>query len=130
MSTVSKWKDLLSMVLLLLCAVGAFASFFLNLTTVTEAEPIRKVGEIWRLYGFLVFTGLFLLLAFFPRRYAGIWELTIFHKAAVAVTVPLLINKITPDIQTVFLTDGIVAVILFISYLLTKGYRAWKSTSK
>ncbi len=75
-----------------------------------------------------VFTGLFDLLAFFPRRYAGIWELVIFHKAAVSATVPLLIDKITPDIQSVYLTDGILAIILFISYLLTKGYTAWKLT--
>jgi hypothetical protein len=64
-----------------LAAVGAFFSFITSIGNVAAASPATQVVEIWRMYGFIVFTGLYVLLAFWPRHYAGIWELAILDKA-------------------------------------------------
>jgi len=130
MHHISRRKDQIAKILLLFCALGAFVSFFLNIGNVTAADSVTKVIEIWRLYGFLLFTGLFVLLAIYPRRYAGIWELVIFHKAAVSITIPLLVQNITPDIQSVAITDGVLAIIVVVAYFLTKGYSAWGTLRK
>lgn len=130
MQPVSLWKDRIAKILLLLCAFGALASFFLNIENVTTADFDTKVVEIWRLFGFLVFTGLFVLLALYPRRYAGIWELVIFHKAAVAIAIPLLIQKTTLDIESIAITDGVLAIIVVVAYILSKGYTAWGTLRK
>ena len=130
MKQVSLLNDRIGKILLLLCTIGAFVSFFLNIENVASADTSTKVVEIWRLYGFIIFTGLFLLLAIYPRRYAGIWELVFFHKAAVSVTITLLIQHKTPDILSVAITDGILAVIVLIAYFLTKGYLAWGTLRK
>ncbi|MFM9281006.1 hypothetical protein [Paenibacillus jiagnxiensis] len=130
MKNTFRWNDLIARILLSLCAVGAFVSFFLNIGNATDADSSTLVIEIWRLYGFLVFTGLFVLLAIYPRRYAGIWELVIFHKAAVSITIPLMVTELTPDTQSVAVTDGILAIIVVVAYILAKGYSAWGNLRK
>jgi hypothetical protein len=130
MQHVSHRNDQIAKVLLLLCALGAFISFFLNIENVAAVDSATKVVEIWRLYGFLVFTGLFVLLAIYPRRYAGVWELVILHKAAVSITIPLLIKNITPDIQSIAITDGVLVILVLMAYILTKGYSAWGALHK
>jgi hypothetical protein len=38
------------------------------------------------MFGFLVFAGLFAVLALRPRQSAGVWELVLFHKLAMVIT--------------------------------------------
>ncbi|TDF92999.1 hypothetical protein [Paenibacillus piri] len=129
MKRISQLNDRIGRVLLFICTIGAFSSFILTIENVASADSATKVVEIWRMYGFILFTGLFLLLTIYPRRYAGLWELAFFHKAAVSVTIPLTIQQITPDIQFVAMIDGILALIVLIAYFLTKGYLAWQRFS-
>ena len=70
------------MVLMLLAAFGALSAFLGSIGTATAAGSDTVVAETWRMYGFAVFAGLFVLLALRPRHYAGVWELVIFHKGA------------------------------------------------
>jgi hypothetical protein len=86
------WRDILDMVLMLLATLGALFSFVGSLGTVLAAPPPIQLVESWRMYGFLVFAGLFVLLALWPRLYPGVWELVIFHKAAMAITAAALIE--------------------------------------
>lgn len=72
--TVATWHDWVATGLMLLAAIGACTSFVTSITSVATASPATQVVEIWRMYGFVVFTGLYVLLAFWPRRYPGIWE--------------------------------------------------------
>ena len=113
------------MVLLLLAALGALFSFVDAVGATMVADPETRVTESWRMYGFVVFAGLFVLLAFRPRRSPGIWELVIFHKTAVAVTAAALVRGGAEDAVTVAAADGVLAVVLITAYFLSRGYSGW-----
>lgn len=122
---VAVWRDRVATGLMLLAAVGALVSFISSISTVAAAGSATQVVEIWRMYGFVVFAGLYLLLALWPRRYPGVWELTILDKVALAITGLVLLGKGVTDAQTILIFDGILAVITLIAYILAKGYTAW-----
>jgi hypothetical protein len=122
--TRSRARDRIAMILLLLSAVGALFSFFGSIGPALSASPETQVVEIWRAYGYLVFAGLFVLLAFWPRRYPGVWELAIFHKVALTISAMTLISGAT-DTGTIILADGLVSVFLIVSYMLARGYAGW-----
>lgn len=122
---VAVWRDRVATGLMLLAAVGALVSFISSIGTVAAAGSATQVVEIWRMYGFVVFAGLYLLLALWPRRYPGVWELTILDKVALAITGLVLLGKGVTDAQTILIFDGILAVITLIAYILAKGYTAW-----
>jgi len=123
--SVAPWRDRTATVLMLLAAVGACVAFVSSISTVAAAGPATQVVEIWRLYGFIVFTGLYVLLAFWPRRYPGVWELAILDKAALGVTGLVLLGRGVGDAQTILIFDGSLAVITLMAYLLAKGYTGW-----
>ena len=58
-ATVATWRDRVATGLMLLAAIGAFISFVTSINSVATASPATQVVEIWRMYGFLVFTGLY-----------------------------------------------------------------------
>lgn len=122
---VAVWRDRVGTGLMLLQAVGAFFSFIGSISSVMAANHTTLVVESWRMFGFIVFTTLFLLLAFWPRRYPGIWELIIMHKAALAITGIIVLGQGVQDAQTVLIFDGSLAVLTAIAYVLTKGYTGW-----
>lgn len=122
---VPTWRDRTATVLMLLAAVGAFFAFVSSISNVATAGPATQVVEIWRMYGFVVFTGLYVLLAFWPRRYPGVWELAILDKAALSITGLVLLGRGVVDAQTILIADGILAVITIIAYGLAKGYTGW-----
>jgi hypothetical protein len=112
------------MVLMLLAAFGALSAFVGSVGTATAASPETVVVEAWRTYGFAVFAGLFVLLALRPRRYAGVWELVIFHKGAMSVTAALVGGGAT-GAPTVVMVDGILAAMTIAAYFLARGYTGW-----
>ena len=61
---------------------------------------------IWLSYGYLVFAGLFVLLALWSRRYPGVWELAILHKVAVTISAPTLIAGAEGTIS-IMVADGL-----------------------
>ncbi len=122
---VAPWRDRTATVLMLLAAVGACVAFVSSISTVAAAGPATQVVEIWRMYGYIVFTGLYVLLAFWPRRYPGVWELAILDKAALGVTGLVLLGRGVADAQTILVFDGSLAVITLIAYILAKGYTGW-----
>lgn len=119
------WRDRVARSILLLAALGALISFLASLPEIVTGFSNAQVVDIWRLYGFVVFTGLFGLLAFRPRHYPGLWELTIGHKIAVALTAALLIGSPDASAGAVALIDGVLAGMLVLAYLVAQGYRAW-----
>lgn len=119
-----KDRDRAALVLMLLAALGAISAFVGSVGTATAAGPETVVVEAWRTYGFLVFAGLFVLLAFRPRHYAGVWELVFFHKGAMSVTAALAGGGAT-GAPTVVVVDGILAAVTLAAYLLARGYTGW-----
>ena len=122
---VSTWRDRMATSLMLLVAVSAFIAFISDISRVAAASPATLVVELWRLYGFFIFTGLFVLLAFWPRRYPGIWELVLLDKAILSMTGLVLLQRGVAGAQTILLADGLLAVITLIAYVLARGYTGW-----
>ena len=60
-TTIATCRDKTATGLMLLAAVGAFFSCVTSISSVAAACPATLVVEIWRMYGFIVFIGLYVL---------------------------------------------------------------------
>lgn len=104
-----------------LSAVGAFAG---ALPVLADAAPDRLWVESWRAYGFLVFAGLFALLAWRPTRSPLVWELVFFHKAAMVATHQLVGD--VPEAAMASAVDLGLCVTIIVSWALTRGWESWR----
>lgn len=110
-------------VLLWLGAVAAAASALFAIGDVMAAGGSTTVVETWRAYGFVVFAGLFALLALRPRGYRGVWELVIFNKVALTVTAVLYaIHGGIAGTGMIIGWDGGLSVLLITGYVLSRGW--------
>ncbi|GGR85989.1 hypothetical protein GCM10010169_32850 [Micromonospora fulviviridis] len=117
--------DRIGRVLLGLAAVGAVAAALGAYGTVADAEPAVTVVETWRAYGFVVFAGLFALLALRPRGQRGVWLLVIFHKVAMTVTaLAYTRNAAIEGTGTIIAWDGTLSVMLVLAFVLCRGWVA------
>jgi hypothetical protein len=105
----------------LAAAASAVAAFF----TVLDAGGAAKVVETWRLYGLIVFAGLFALLALHPRQYRGVWELVIASKLALAVTAAgYAAHGGITGTGAIIGWDGGLTLVLITAYICCRGWRA------
>lgn len=111
-------------VLMALASLGALAAAATSIQVVIAAGPETLVVEIWRLAGFVLFSGLFALLTYRPLHYAGVWELVIVNKL-VLTTLALTYASSAHGAGEVALVDGILTGVLLVAYLLSQGWRAW-----
>ncbi len=123
-----KSRDQIARVLLLVAASGAMFAFVGAIGSVQSAKPTTVLAEMWRMYGFLVFAGLFALLALRLRRLVGVWELVIFHKLASAITAATLIGGAVPEAATIAIVDGVLAAMTVAAYVLARGLTGWNTT--
>jgi hypothetical protein len=119
------WLDWLGRAVMVLAGLSALAAFFSAIPAARTAGPDTVWVETWRLFGFILFAGFFFLLAFRPQKSAGVWELVFFHKAAMAVSSLFLANA--KDSISAGMIDAILAGLVLVSYLLTAGWKSWKS---
>lgn len=117
------WQDGLGRGLLLLSALSALGAFAVGLSATMNAASDRLWVETWRTLGFLVFAGLFAVLAWRPRFSAGVWELVILNKGALAV---LGFVYGTAETLAAAPIDGALAAVLIVSYVCTRGWRSWR----
>lgn len=116
-------SDRIARVLLVVASVGALASALLSAGDVAGADGGTKMALTWQAYGFVVFAGLFALLAHRPRGYRGVWELVIFHKVALTVTAAAYAaHGGVQGTGAVLLGDGIVSALLIAAYVLARGW--------
>src|SRR6516164_7639320 len=78
-------RDRIATVLMLVSALGALYAFFTAIGAVQAAGPATQQVETWRMFGFLMFAGVFVLLGLWPRRLPGLWELTIANKVGLTI---------------------------------------------
>jgi hypothetical protein len=119
-------RDRLARVLLMLVGVGAGVATVGAINTVSDADAATRVVETWRLFGLALFTGLFVLLAYRPRHFAGVWELVIVNKFALAAF-GVAYGAGTKDAGQILAIDGAIAVVLLAAYVLSRGWRGWTS---
>ncbi len=120
-----RWQDRLGRGLMWLAAIGALLAFASDFAVVNSATPETIWVETWRLFGFLVFTGMFVLLALRPRSSAGVWELAFFHKIAMVISVFFLSSA--KEAAVAGTIDALLAVLIAVAYISTRGWQAWKS---
>jgi hypothetical protein len=120
--SVAPWRDELSYSLLYVAALIAAITFAAASRAVTDAPPELRAPEIWRMWGQLLFSGMCLVLALSPRSYAGIWELALGYSAGIAV----VLTTATPSGGFEILGAVLSAAAVAISYVVARGYLAWK----
>lgn len=127
LTTFPHWQDRLGRGLMWLAALGALSAFVSAIAAANAATSATIWVETWRLFGFLVFTGMFVLLAVRPRNAAGVWELAFVHKAAMAISAVILSGA--KDAAMAGSIDGVLAVLIAVAYVCTRGWTAWKNQS-
>ncbi|GGM47830.1 hypothetical protein ACFFX1_45475 [Dactylosporangium sucinum] len=112
--------------LLVIAALGAVGAVAGAIGAVADAGPATRMVETWRMLGFGVFAGIFLLLAYRPRLYAGIWELSILNKLGLSLAA-LSFGSGTAGAGTALVADGAITLLLVAAYVLGRGWTAWSA---
>lgn len=106
--------------------------FVAALTMIAFADGLRRMAlvgpdriwvETWRTFAYVVFAGLFSLLALRPRETLGLWELTFAHKIAVVLFGLTLGN--VPEAQVAMVVDAVLVVLIAVSWWLCRGWVTW-----
>jgi hypothetical protein len=119
---VAPWRDRVANALMLVAVLAASFAFASSTRAVAAASPDTLVVEIWRMLGYLVFAAIYVLLAMRPRFHPGLWELSFFHRAGVALFLLAVAPGVSAGIAAV---EAAIAAIIAASYFLAKGYLAW-----
>lgn len=115
-------------VIMALNAVAALAAFASGIAITAGVTDDRLISELWRTLAYIVFAGIWTLLAVAPRRHAGLWELLLFHKGAITVYGFLMWDRLADAPETALIDLG-VTVTTLAAYVLCRGWRAWQRPS-
>ena len=118
-------RDWAATVLTVACAVGVTFAAANAFGETQRASLQTEQVYAWRAMGFLMFDGVFVLLAIAPRRYPGLWELTITNKALLTLWEASMIPSGASDAASTAIADTVVVAFLAAAYVLARGYRAW-----
>ena len=110
------------MLLLLVLSLGAFAD---GLRRMGVAGSDRIWIETWRTFAYVVFSGLFAILAWRPRQSPGIWELVFAHKTAV-VLYGLTLGDV-PEARAAMAVDTLLVLLTAVGWWLTRGWKSWQT---
>lgn len=113
--------------LLAFCALATLGAFAQGISTMTTVAPERLMSEAWRTFGYLVFAGLFVMLAVAPRAQRGAWELAFGHK--IAITVFGIAAGDTPDASATWPIDLALVLVIGVAYVLCRGWLGWRTTA-
>jgi ABC-type Fe3+-siderophore transport system permease subunit len=121
--TLSAWRDRIGRGLMLFAALAAIGAFLTGVKAVNAASPETLWVETWRMFGYLVFSGMFALVSFRPRLSAGVWELAFLHKLAMVFAALFFAGA--KDAASSGVVDAILVIIIATSYYCTRGWRSW-----
>jgi hypothetical protein len=113
----------LIMAVVVLLTLLAFAD---GLRRMSVANVDRIWVETWRTFAYVVFAGLFAILASKPRSSPGVWELTWGHKTAV-VLVGLWLGNEVPEVSLAVRIDFLLVVLIVVAWVLCRGWLSWSS---
>ncbi|MCF7702418.1 hypothetical protein [Loktanella sp. M215] len=116
------------MIALGVSTLGAFANAAFELGSI---PPDRIVSHTWEMLAYPVFAGLFALLAFYPRRMPGLWELVLFQKLGITFFSFSLLGSAggavaSDDPMLRLIVDGVLVSLTLVSYGLVRGWTAWR----
>ncbi len=116
--------DLAGRALLSLCALSTAAAFADGVTRVAAAPAEWVLTEFWRTAAYLVFAGMWALLAVRPRSQRGMWELILLHKMLVTIHALLLLDL--PGAAQTAWVDGVLVAATLVAWVLCRGWLAWR----
>lgn len=90
-------RDRLARILMITLGIASVGAFATPALTFESFAPERVNVETWRMFGYLVFAGLFTLLGLFPRRMTGVWELVLFTRRASRCSWPTSSKRTPPQ---------------------------------
>ncbi|RYJ21836.1 hypothetical protein CU044_6220 [Streptomyces sp. L-9-10] len=123
-SAPSRRWDRIGRGLMALNSAVTFAVFINGFFLMADASDDRMMVEGWRTFGYLVFSAMWAMLAYRPRRVPAIWEMVIFHKAAATVLAFTILDT-TEGMQS-SVTDTTVAALTIFAYIVCRGWQSWR----
>ncbi|GLY02240.1 MULTISPECIES: hypothetical protein [Actinoplanes] len=117
-------KDRIGRGLMGLDAVFTVVAVVNGISLMAGAGDDTIIVESWRTFGFVVFVGLWALIALWPRRVPGVWELILFHKTAITVLAIVVSDTAFGATETAAI-DGWLVVSTAVAYILCRGWEAW-----
>ncbi|MEU4680297.1 hypothetical protein [Micromonospora sp. NPDC023737] len=111
----------LARILLIIATVSAVGAAVTQVQVVFDAGGATKVVETWRLYGFVLFAGLFALLTVRPLGNLAVWLLVIMNKLALTVTgLAYQGHGGIADTGTIITWDGGLTVLLLAAFAVSR----------
>lgn len=104
--------------------LGALADGF---TRVAASDDAHLLTEMWRTLAYIVFAGIWAILAVQPRRQWGLWELLLAQK--LAITLFALVNLSVEGAVRHAVVDGWLVISTVLAYVLCRGWWAWRGFS-
>ncbi|GAA3410644.1 hypothetical protein [Streptosporangium vulgare] len=119
------WADRIGRTLMALDAVATLVAFAGGVMIMISVSDDRVITEAWRTFAYIVFAGLWAILAIAPRRQWGLWELLLLQKGAITVYSFTMWDM--PDASSTALIDLAVTVTTAAAYVLCRGWYAWRT---
>lgn len=109
--------------LLIVSALGVAGFAGWSLAQLQLASSQAFLAEAWHALGLIVFAGLFALVAWRPRAYPGLMELTIAH--SIGMFLLALTNQDAAGATATMILHGLLAIALLIAYVVLGSIKAW-----
>lgn len=119
--------DRIGRTLLVLCSAATLVALVQGITIVLAAPADQIVVETWRTLGYVVFAGMWALLAVWPRSLPGVWELLLFHK--IVVTILYFSYGDALFARTAAFIDLSVSVLTVAALVLCRGWLSWRNVA-
>jgi peptidoglycan/LPS O-acetylase OafA/YrhL len=120
----ARWADRTGRTLLAIDSIATLGAFAQGIPRVLDAADEQLLTEFWRTTAYIVFAGMWALLAIAPRKQRGIWELILVQKIAVTLFALASIGK--PEAVQTAIIDGFVVVTTVAAYVLCRGWYTWR----
>lgn len=118
------WADRVGRTLLAFDAVATLGALATGIPRIIDSDDAHLLTEAWRTLAYIVFAGLWALLAVAPRRQRGLWELLLIHKIAITAFALVVIDK--PEAPMHVIVDGVLVVTTIAAYILCRGWYTWR----
>lgn len=111
--------------LLVVATLATVVAFVNGVMLMKDAPDSRIWMEGWRTSAYLVFAGVFAILAAAPRAHRGLWELVIAQKTAL-VTMAAVMGDVR-EARVAGLTDLGLVLVVIAAYVLCRGWYGWRT---
>ncbi|MEU8154518.1 hypothetical protein AB0B94_12715 [Micromonospora sp. NPDC048986] len=120
----TRWQDRTGRVLMAITAAATLVPFVEGVSRLGSLPDDMVLTEFWRTCAYIVFAGMWAMLAIAPRKQRGMWELLLFHKIVVTVQAAFVLD--IPHAARTLLADGFVSLTTVAAYLLCRGWHTWR----